>query len=551
MGPRSQKEDISKMFSFPKRARKTLVVGLVALAVPILGASAAQASIGTGNQVTTSRPDLRTATIVPTFNEVEYCFDGSSAGTDLAAGTLFQVGGYVTNGIQNGGPASKVSGNCFQSQFPTAGPGVTDLTSATYGHVTAGAVKNSIGSLTNSQDSAPLIGSTTKNGTRGNTVGPDLQIAAANVGSSTNQIGFQFDQKIQTTGAGSGVCNQAVPSAAPGFYYYDNQGFLHNNGIFLGCSNSSGGNGTVLIQYPGATSPVEESRRAFVVNNQVFSQGPTLRGNPTFSVVVVGGAGSTSNDPDLLSAELADPTGASNSIDFVFDEAVTAPQPGRFHAILADGHGGTNNAPVNFVPVDGNNAALLNSDQGANTRVRVQFTGLELVSEFVVGAYEDCSNTQGTPPAVQPTTQECTPGATAAVVSANDGQAAPPNGLPSGDNANAFALGWTTGPDPVSASKNPADQAFTIRFDQRLLSLGAPAQLVDTSGITGILCTPNTIGTLGAPGQQNATYQCPSGSDVNNSVGAYLPGPQANNSGTGDVFSTRIWPNADQIVAFG
>src|SRR3954453_20972818 len=77
-GRRSQKEDTSKMFSFPKRARPVtrIVVGLVALGAPFLGASLAQGSIGTGNQVTTNRPDIRTTTIIPTFNEVEYCFDG-------------------------------------------------------------------------------------------------------------------------------------------------------------------------------------------------------------------------------------------------------------------------------------------------------------------------------------------------------------------------------------------------------------------------------------------------------------------------------------------
>src|SRR3954469_1034354 len=99
MGPTVPKEDIFKMFSFPRRARfaTRLVVGLVALGVPILGASAAQASIGTGNQVTTNLPDLRTATILPTFNEVESCFDQA---IDLSGGAVaanFLVGGYPAN----------------------------------------------------------------------------------------------------------------------------------------------------------------------------------------------------------------------------------------------------------------------------------------------------------------------------------------------------------------------------------------------------------------------------------------------------------------------
>src|SRR3954469_22177528 len=270
-GQRSQKEDTSKMFSFPKRARSVarIVVGLVALGAPILGASAAQGSIGTGNQVTTNRPDIRTTTIIPTFNEVEYCFDGPVDIVPAPPGS-FGVGGYVAGAgaFSGGSPASKSSANCVQSQYA----GTVDLQASTYGGIVAGVVKNSAGSLTSLSDAAPLIGSTTKNGTRGNSAGPDLQIAAANVGGASNQIGYRFDQRILTT---AGICADAPGTAEPGFAYYDNNGNIHNNGVRLSCSNSSNpdgsGNGNVLIGFPPATSPVEESRRAYVANNQVFS----------------------------------------------------------------------------------------------------------------------------------------------------------------------------------------------------------------------------------------------------------------------------------------
>jgi len=270
----------------------------------------------------------------------------------------------------------------------------------------------------------------------------------------------------------------------------------------------------------------------------VFSTPPNSAGNPTFSVVVVGGSGTNSNDPDLLSVELSDPAGTTNSLDFTFDEGITAPVAARFHATTSFGGGAVFN---------GTNVALLDSPNGTNTRARVQFTTLELFSEFIIGGYVDCSNTQGTPPAAQAPTAECT--GTAAAVSANDGQQVPPNGLPAGDNANAFALGWTTSSDPVSASKNVADRSVTVRFDQRLIStVGNNAQLVDTTGLTGIFCTPNAIFTLGAPGQQNVTWQCPSGSDMASAVGVYLSGPP---SSAGTVASTLGDPNADQIVGIG
>jgi len=418
------------MFSFPKRARSVtrIVVGLVALGAPILGASAAQGSIGTGNQVTTNRPDIRTATIIPTFNEVETCFDGPiDIGPNGPNPGQTGVGGYIAGaGAFSGGSAlSKSSANCVQAQYA----GTTDLQASTYNGVLPNVVKNSVGSLNNLADAAPLIGSTTKNGTRGNTAGPDLTIAAANVGGASNQIGYRFDQRISLT---TGICANAPGTAEPGFAYYDNNGNIHNNGVLASCSNSTNadgsGNGNVLIAFPPATSPVEESRRAYVADSQVFSLTLPSTPNRTFSVVVVGGSGTNSNDPDLLSAELADPAGTTNSLDFTFDEGITAPVPGRFHAILSDG-----------TIVNGTNVALLDSSNGTNTRARVQFSALELFSEFVVGGYVDCSNTQGTPPAAQAPTAECT--GAAAAVSANDGQQVPPNGLPAGDNANAFSLG--------------------------------------------------------------------------------------------------------------
>src|SRR4051812_26346480 len=218
MGPWSQKEDTSKMSSFPKRARSVtrIAVGLVALGATFLGATAAQGSIGTGNQVTTNRPDIRTATIIPTFNEVEYCYDGN---VDLQAGGPYFVGGYQAGALSPGSAASKSSANCVQSQFA----GTTDLQSATYADSGAGAVKNSVGSLTSLADSAPLIGSITKNGTRGNTIGPDLTIAAANVGGASNQIGYRFDQRILLTGGpASNACADAPGAPEPGFAYYDN-----------------------------------------------------------------------------------------------------------------------------------------------------------------------------------------------------------------------------------------------------------------------------------------------------------------------------------------
>lgn len=555
------------MFSFPRRARFTtrLVVGLVALGVPVLGASVAQASIGTGNQVTTNLPDLRTATILPTFNEVEACFDQA---IDLSGGAVnanFRVGGYPANlevaANQPGSSPTISSERCIKSQWSFTGASTTDLQAATYFHILPNVVKNLVGANTNIADSVPLAGSRVQNGTRGHQAGPDLIIAAANIG--PNQIGYRFDQRIipSATGAGAidgaNVCDNAIGSAAPAFAYYDNQGFIHNDGTFQGCTNSTNadqtGNGNVLISFPPATSPVEQSRRAFVVDTNVggpergvVSTPPAVVGNRTLSVVVVGGGGGTSNDPDLTATELTDPTGATNQVDFDFDEAIAGGSiaPARFHAVAANG----------FV-LNGTSSALLTGPNGPGTRARISFGGGgELVSEFLVEAYIDCSATQTNPnqnPANPARECDDAPGAQVPpAVSANDGQAVPPNGLPMGDNANALATGWSTGPDPISGSKNAPDQTVTIRYDQRAVNIGGNGQLVDATGLTGIFCPANAVGLLASPGQQNVTYQCPSGSDIANATGLYTP-PGATASTLFLVGGGATSFNVDQIIGIG
>jgi hypothetical protein len=551
------------MFSFPRRARfaTRLVVGLVALGVPILGASGAQASIGTGNQVTTNLPDLRTATILPTFNEVEACFDQA---IDLSGGAIaanYRVGGYPANleipANQPGTAPTITSERCIKAQWSFTGASTTDLQAATYFHILPNVVKTLVGANTNIADSVPLAGSLVRNGTRGHQAGPDLQIAAANVG--PNQIGYRFDQRIIPSATGVGaidganVCDNAIGSAAPAFAYYDNQGFIHNDGTFQGCINTTNGdqtgNGNVLIQFPPATSPVEQARRAWVTDTNVggpergvVSTPPAVVGNRTLSVVVVNGGGATSNDPDLTSTELTDPSGATNQVDFVFDEAVAGGSvvPARFHAVAANG-----------AILNGTSSATLNG----GLDVRISFGGGgELVSEFLVAAYVDCSGTQANPnnnPANPARECDDAPGAqTPPAVSANDGQAVPPNGLPMGDNANALATGWSTGPDPISGAKDAVNQTATIRYDQRAVNIGGAGQLVDSTGLTGIFCPANAVGLLAAPGQQNVTYQCPSGSDIANAVGLYTP-PGATASTLFLIGGGATSFNVDQIIGIG
>jgi len=474
-----------------------LVVGLVALGVPLVAVPTVQAGIGSSNPVTTNRPDLRSATILPIFNEVELCFDTTSGAivANAAAGQI-QVGGYVPNSISPGGGAVNSQDNCVKNQYG----GNTDLQSATYAHVNAGTVKNQVGPLTNLADSRPLIGSVIKSGTRGFTTGPDLQITLINTAQS--QMGFQFDQRIDTTttaadgGAapastnancvnGVGPASAANPIATTSFPYYTQTG---SNGIFgnvagtafvVACTNDSSGHGNVLVQYAGAAAAnLPNARRTTALDDAVRSILPSVAHNRGFSVVAGGGTGTTSDDPDLVGVALSDPTGSNNGLDFTFDENVAG--------------GGL--VPGSFLVIRSNGSILAGTAGGASIlpdgkTVRVFFpAGSETTTEFWVGGYL----------------------LTGAVTAADDGQAAPFNGLPAGGNADATATGWTTGPDPVAATTNPAGNTIDVRFDQRVFSVSGNATLVDSDGNLSVACAPGTALPAGTPGQQTVRYQCPS-----------------------------------------
>src|SRR6266540_6433042 len=122
------------MSSFPKRSRSVarIAVGLVALGVPFMAVSSAQAALGTAHPVTTNTPDLRTATILPLFNEAELCFD---APIDLAPGAAagdIQVDGYLSQpALAFGGAPVITSSNCVKAQFP----GSINLEATTYARI--------------------------------------------------------------------------------------------------------------------------------------------------------------------------------------------------------------------------------------------------------------------------------------------------------------------------------------------------------------------------------------------------------------------------------
>ena len=508
------------MSSFPRRSRSLarIAVGLVALGVPLLAVSSAQAAMGTANQVTTTNPDVRTATILPLFNEVEVCFDGP---IDLAPGAgaaTITVDGYLAQNALSvaTGPPTITSANCAKSQFP----GSTNLEATTFTHVFAGGFKNLTNSQTNLTDSLPLNGSTTHNGTRGNSSQPDQTGVVVNEGQ--NQIAYLYDEELDLTGGSPACPSPFAPAANANFVFSDSQGAIHNDGFVISCSNTNN-IGAVLVDFDLGPNPdptsVSVAQRAWTRQNQVRAathSGMFGAGNSLFSSIVPGKTGA-SNDPDLLSTELVTPDGSGNQMDFHYDENLANVVQNAFHVTLADSIRCTSTS-ANIINGDTVRAtfgagacpdAFAPNPPGPNPG--------EQVSEYWIGGFADPGAVQGS----------------------DDNAPVNDNGLPAGGNAGAFALGYSSGVDPLSATVNDAAGTVTILMDQRMITAAPNAQLVDDSGLTGIFGTPTSIGASAVPGQRPVTYQY-APSDLASAVGVFLP--------FGSIATNLGWTNEDQII---
>jgi hypothetical protein len=475
------------MHSPRKRARVArLTAGLVALAVPFVGASAAQAAIGTSNPVTTDGPDLRSATITEPL--VTVCFDGPVDLNGPSPPGDIVLTPYENSAVQGGTAPVSLGNNCIRSTFPG------DLSSYTVATVLAGTVRNEADVSVNLTDSTPLLGSDTQNGTRGNTTGPDLESVL--VLGPENQIAFGFDQDVDCPPAGG----------AGEFDFYDQNGTLFQGDGIVACDDNQ-----VLVAYGPAenvtTAQVVETDEGAVVSDTILADP-----SPAFSLDVPGQAGRT-NDPDLLSNELVDPSGNTNQMDFVFDENII--QAGidadEFEAVYSDA-----------TTTEGDTAQVINGNTA-----RVTFNDLDNTQEFVVGGTAD----EG------------------AAFAQDDNADIIEGGKPAGGNAGAFALGYTTGPDGISASTNQAGGQVTIVVDQRPCNPVLPARLVNDDGV--LFGNPSTAtnlfgGCFSSPGTKPVTFQFAQ-SELVNAVGVYLPGFPF---GGGAVFqSTLGYDNMDQIVS--
>jgi hypothetical protein len=440
-----------------------IALGLVALAAPLLAASAAQGAIGTSKTLlTTNRPDLTSVTVSGPAT-VDFCFDTGidpNGGSFPAVMNSFDLGGYDAETVTPDAvhvSANRLNGNCAQVTYDA------NIPKYSIGTVAAGAVLGfeSGGPVGNLDDSAPLIGSDAHNGTRGLTAGPDLQTVIRDT--INNRITYVFDQNLNTCGAGSPPC----ATGAAGFYNQAGANFV--GGLIINETAN-----TATVQFATPAQPVSDATIAWVDPGFGVSRTPDpTHTNPTANVAVPNTSGNT-DKPDLTGAALVNGGVSSNQIDFFFDDLVANPNAGLFVAFTSDVQSEIGDA-----------AAVI----GDGRTVRVTYTGVAPITELLVRVF--AANN-----AVTDTTGTVFSNANAALI---------------GGNAGAFSLGYTTGPDAQGLAIDRSTGAVTMTMDQRVdpsTIVPAGINLVNTQGtVSGATPATVSVSSTTNPGPVTVTAQ--------------------------------------------
>lgn len=470
-----------------KRAsRARLVVGMAVLAFPLLAVGTAQAAIAGANpESTTNRPDLVSATQVLNGNTVDYCFDkqlnnvGFGALPGVTNPLLFTLRGYraartvsaVDTALEQ---TFDTSGKCVRATFLSGDDSngtneigdIGQYTVATVGPAAVQTIAGVVNPVPPQSDSTLLTVSSsqnpTHNGTTGLTVTPDLQ--GVLVDPTSNSILFTEDQNILT--------NPATPYSAASFNFTRSGGTVCTGQLID--PGFPSGNQIAIAFGPVATCPVTDAVRAGQVGGALqASADPGIGSTPDQAIVPASsttpGTGTTAL-PDLISTTIEP---SKSAIDYVFDKNVATVAPGAFFAVFSDGGA-----------IGGTSASVIASSSTSST-VRVTFPAVtQFAMEYVVKA-----------------------GAiTGAVV-----ESSPPNNpnefnvRPAGDNAGAFARGFTTAPDVINASINKTTGVVTATVDQRVFAAAGPGvALLDS---TGVVVATSAAGSISFPSQAPGPQQ--------------------------------------------
>ncbi|MDQ2738263.1 MAG: hypothetical protein M3Y35_06545 [Actinomycetota bacterium] len=513
--------------SYPfRRASVRLAVGLVAAALPLVGASVAQAAMAGANPLTTtSRPDLRSVTLTGTG--AQYCFDKVVTSIPNPGG--FYVGGYRADNFSRATGAT-ASGNCVNA---TVGATTED----SFGQVAEGAVRTT-GNLGNRADSTALTGSTTHNGTRGLTTAPDLTGVSV-VQTGAQQIAFTYDEPVDPS---------AIVGTA-GFHFVTSTGIdIPSDTAAISTTDPK----TVIAQFPigGGNPLVTDGVRAYSVAGAVSSANDGTLGTYD-SQALPGSLGLTTGRPDLVSAVYSRQPGNNSApggvlggtlgavlgkgfggtgincgttggascvvVDYTFNEGVNLPLAtgitqtilntinSNYYAYLSDGSF-VHPAAV-YEPSGTTTIGVLNKlGIGGSTTVRAIYPTANRFDEYLVKAAVT-GPTQGlsTVPPVCALTGAILPvllpPGCAAVSSTLPNGPNVTGSAPIGGNAGAFASGFSTAPDAFTATFDTLTNTASVLFDQRVFGANpANFALLDSGGnaIAGAQtvssCPPGTAG---------------------------------------------------------
>ena len=486
--------------SISKRGQRSVVrwaagVGVLA-AFPFLASGVAQAAMAGGNPLTTTnRPDLRTVHVNAGASTAEFCFDKAVANISphntLIDPDNFSLGGYrfdvalraVTANVES------TNTNCVVATMPGA-----DLQSYSFGSVDDNAVRANAGGANapgNIGDSTANLDSTSHSGILDHTQGPDLQAVIPDV--TNNRINYVFDQPVDRSSI------DFFPLTTDRrFLFYDTNGAPHW-GLPIGASGT-----VVSVQFGTSNADsISNAVQAVVVRGLSHTEGQQQGHNnncrntsnvnvgspyggavcdaspfpetiaPTESVAVPGTSGVTAR-PVLLAASLVSPIGqGSNQIDYTFSIPITT----------VDGN------PQDLVAVMSNGQevrATAATTIGPNT-VRATFatspTGLETFQELVVKAsvygctrqFEEIGldRNDESKAACKAEQGFGDNGGAGAVASVNPSSGAvtrfnETGGVAVGDNAGAFATGFSTGPDARWVTFDNKTGTVTVQMDQRV-----------------------------------------------------------------------------------
>jgi hypothetical protein len=207
---------------------------------------------------------------------------------------------------------------------------------------------------------------------------------------------------------------------------------------------------TVVATFNPTTCPVSDAQRASQTLGAVSAAADPGIPSPPETAIVPNTTGTTVL-PDVISATLE---ANGSAIDYVFDKSVSVTNPTAFRAVLSTG-----------LTVASTSAQVI-ATSTSSTTIRATFGigGLDvsLFDEYiVVGAVNAGAVTE-----------------TSAPLLANAADA-----RPAGDNAGAFARGFTTGPDAINATVNKTTGVVTVTLDQRAFT-STPADIfaVDSTG---------------------------------------------------------------------